>query len=223
MAGDYQTMYGRIGDEIQDATALLPQIQRAIQDAIAQYETNRFYFNQTIGTFNTVANQEYYGAAALADIPLLIEVDSLLVGISGSKSALQAEDFRQMDRVQNGVWKGPPRTFSYYNQQLRLFPIPDAVYPLTMSYHRRLPPLVAPTDTNAWMTDGEMLIRQTAKGILALDVLQEANIAQGAQILADKALSRLQLETRKRRSNPYLKTDLPLSEGGGDVHSGETW
>jgi hypothetical protein len=222
MAGDYGTMQVRIGDEIQDAVVLLPQIQNAIQDAIAQFEPNRFYFNQTIGTFNTTANREYYGAADFADIPLLIEVNSLLVGISGSKSALQAEDFRQMDRVQNGAWFGPPRAFAYYNQQLRLFPIPDAVYPLTMAYHHRLSPLVAPTDTNAWMTDGEMLIRQTAKGMLALDVLQEANIVQGAQVLADKALVRLQMETRKRRSNPYLKTDLPSRYGGGgDVHSGE--
>jgi hypothetical protein len=59
--------------------------------------------------------------------------------------------------------------------------------------------------------------------MLALDVLQEQNIAQGAQILADKALARLQMETRKRRSNPYLKTDLPVREGGGDVRSGDAW
>ena len=80
-----------------------------------------------------------------------------------------------------------------------------------------------PTDTNAWMVDGEMLIRQTAKGYLAIDVLQEPNIAQGAQMLADMALQRLQKETRKRRSNPLLKTDLPSRETMGDVRSGETW
>ena len=219
----YADMYNRIGDEIQDPAALLPQIQRAIQDAIALYEPNRFYFNQTVGTFPTTAGREYYGAADFADIPLLIEIDSLIGTISGSDYPLQAEDFRQMDRVQTGAWFGPPRAFAYYNQELRLFPIPDAVYPLTMAYHHRLSPLVNGTDTNAWMTDGEMLIRQTAKGILALDVLQESNIAQGAQILADKALARLQMETRKRRSNPYLKTDLPVGWGGGDVRSGEVW
>src|SRR5262252_6592341 len=125
----YADMYTRIGDEIQDST-LTTQVQRAIQDAIALYEPTRFYFNQTIASFSTVANQEYYGAADLADIPLTIEINSLLGTIGGSKFPLQAEDFRQMDRVQNGLWLGPPRTFAYYNQQIRLFPIPDQAYPL---------------------------------------------------------------------------------------------
>jgi len=218
----YADMYTRIGDEIQDST-LTTQVQRAIQDAIALYEPSRFYFNQTTGNFSTLAGQEYYGAADLADIPLLIEINSLMVAISGSKSALQAEDFRQMDRVQNGAWWGPPRSFAYYNQQIRLFPIPDQAYPMTMAYHHRLTPLVAGSDTNAWMVDGEMLIRQTAKAALALDVLQEPTIAQGAQILADKALVRLQMETRKRRSNIYLKTDIPRGWHAGDVRAGVVW
>jgi len=205
----YADMYTRIGDEIQDSS-LTAQVQRAIQDAIALYEPNRFYFNQTIASFSTVASQEYYGAADFADIPLLIEINSLIGTIGGSKFALQAEDFRQLDRVQNGLWLGPPRSFAYYNQQIRLFPIPDQAYPMTMAYHHRLTPLVGAADTNAWMVDGEMLIRQTAKAMLALDVLQEPAIAQGAQILADKALARLQMETRKRRSNIYLKTDVPV-------------
>jgi hypothetical protein len=215
-------MYGRIGDEIQDA-ALQTQVQRAIQDAIAVYEPTRFHFNQTTGTFQTVAGQEYYTGADFADIPLLIEIDSLLVSIMGVKSPLQANDYQEMNRVQNGAWYGPPRAYSYYGQQLRLYPIPDAVYPLIMSYHHRLTPLALAPDTNAWMTDGEMLIRQTAKSYLALDVLQEAGLAQGAQMLADMAFNRLRMETRKRRSNPLLKTDLPSHWSHGDVRSGEVW
>lgn len=222
MAATYSTMYTRIGDEIQDSS-LTAQVQNAIQDAIGTYERNRFYFNQTVATFSTVTNQEYYGAAALADIPLLIEIDSLLLTIMGVKTPIQAEDYRQVDRTQSGVWYGPPRAYSYYNEQIRLFPIPDAVYPVTMSYHHRLTPLVAGTDTNAWMTDGERLIRQTAKTFLAFDVLQEQNIAQSAQLLASIALDQLQMETRKRRSNDRLKTDLPYRYHYGHVYSGQTW
>lgn len=218
----YSDMYLRIGDEIQDSS-LTAQVQNAIQDAIGTYERNRFYFNQTIATFATVANQEWYTATDLPDIPRLIEIDSLQVTIMGVKTPIQAEDYRQVDRTQSGVWYGPPRVYSYYNEQLRLFPIPDQVYPLTMSYHHRLTPLVNPTDTNAWMTDGERLIRQTAKAMLAVDVLQEPNIMQGAQLLASMALDQLQMETRKRRSNDRLKTDLPYRYHYGHVYSGQTW
>lgn len=221
----YADMYTRIGDEIQDATALLPQIQNAIQDAIAFHERSKFYFNTDSNVaFSTVRGQEWYYSPA--DFPLnnsLVEIISMAVSISGVLCPLQAEDYEQLDRAQNGSITGPPRAFSYFAECVRLFPIPDAVYPVIFSFHSRLPPLVNPTDTNAWMTDAEMLIRQTAKVFLATDVLQEAGIAQGAQILADKALAQLQMETRKRRSNRYLKTDLPVREGGGDVRSGETW
>ena len=221
----YFDMYTRIGDEIQDAS-LTTQVQRAIQDAIAVYEPTRFYFNQTTATFATVPNQEFYTGSDFTDIPLLIEIDAFMVTIMGVKDPLQAEDYYEMTRAQNGTWYGPPRTYAYYNQQIRMFPIPDQAYPLTISYHHRLTPLVNPTDSNAWMVDGEMLIRQTAKSYLALDVLQEPNIAQGAQMLADMAFNRLRTETRKRRSNPFLKTDIPsllARRYGSDVRSGEVW
>jgi hypothetical protein len=218
----YADMYNRIGDEIQDAT-LTTQVQRAIQDAIGGFEHNRFYFNTARASFATVANQEYYGAADFADIPRLIEIISMMATINAVDFPLQAEDYRQMDRAQNSYYKGPPRTYAYYGEQIRLYPIPDQAYPLRMSYHYRLTPLVNAGDTNAWMTDAEMLIRQTAKGLLAIDVLQEPNIAAGAQILADKALAGLQMETRKRRSNDTLKTQLPRRWHYGDVRSGETW
>lgn len=218
----YQDMYDRIGDEIQD-TSISTQVKRAIQDAISLYEPTRFYFNQTQSSFSTVANQEYYTASDLADIPLLIEIDSLLRTNSGVKSPLQAEDFQQMDRAQSGAYFGPPRAFSYYNEQIRLYPIPDAVYVMSIAYHHRLTTLVLAGDTNAWMTDGEMLIRQAAKMLLALDVLQEPQIATNAAPLRDMALAKLEKETRKRRSNPRLKTDLPVTRPYFNIYSGESW
>ena len=112
------------------------------------------FTNQTIGS-STVANQEYYGAADFADIPLLIEINSLIGTISGSDYPLQAEDFSQMDRVQNGAWFGPPRAYAYYSQQIRLFPIPDAVYPMTMAYHHRLS-LCGAHRYQCLMTDGDV-------------------------------------------------------------------
>ena len=124
----YADMYTRIGDEIQDASLTI-QVQRAIQDAIAIFEPVRFYFNQTIGTFNTVANQEFYTGTNFTDIPLLIEVDSLLVTIMGVDKPVQAEDYYQMDRAQPGVLFGTPWAYSYYNEQIRMFPIPDQAYP----------------------------------------------------------------------------------------------
>lgn len=225
MAGDYGTMVALIASQVRD-TSIDTEIKQAIQDAISLYEPNRFYFNQVTdetAAFSTVANREYYDGTDLADIPLLVEINSMVMSINGIKIPMGAEDFRQMDRAQSGSLVGPPKAYAYYAQQIRLYPIPDAVYQIYMAYHHRLTPLVNDADTNAWMTDAEMLIRQSAKIILALDVMQEPNIATNAAPLRDAALARLEKETRKRRSNPRLKTDLPMSYRGGDVRSGEVW
>lgn len=210
MADDYISMINRIGDEVQDG-AIVSNFKNAIQDAIKLYRGTRFYFNQKTAPFNTVANQEYYAAADLADIPTLIEIDDAVITTNGVKVPMGKETFDNIDYWQSGASISLPRWLAYFGQQIRLYPIPDAVYPITMSYFYRLSTLSADGDTNAWMTDAEILIRQCAKRLLAVDVIQEAGIAAGAGPLEQQALDALLAETRRRRSVDRLRTDVPLS------------
>jgi hypothetical protein len=73
----YGTMKTRIADEFVNESITTAQIENAIKSAVKHYEREAFWFNQKVGTFATVAAQEYYTTAANADIPDIVRIDSM--------------------------------------------------------------------------------------------------------------------------------------------------
>ena len=219
MANDYAQIQARIADEIQ-RTDLTSQIVYAISDAIKHYERRRFYFNTTIGTFSTVANQEYYTSTDFADIATLVTIEDMTVTITTAKYPMTPMDFDMMDGLQTGAIIADPLSYAYYRQQIRLYPIPSAVRTITMAYVDKFAALSAGTDTNAWMTDGEELIRARAKKNIATDVLYDSNLAQVMDAREQSALAELLAENRRRMSNGVLRTDVPLRRQRFNIVSG---
>jgi hypothetical protein len=218
----YGAMQARIADDLIDVSVTNAQIKAAIQTAIKHYERKPFYFNQKIdGTFSTVATQEYYGAAALADIPNIVHVRSANVTINGSKRKLSPYDFQVVDDGQDGSVTGDPYAYTTFNQQIRLYPIPNNVFTVKMSYVYKLAALSADGDTNAWMTEAEELIRQAAKRRIALDNQGGAvEIAAGARILEDEAFDILEDETARRLPNLELKIPSMLPPSAFNIMNG---
>lgn len=212
-AATYGDMQTRILDEVRDQTgSLTSQVQKAIQTAIARSERERFYFNTKNGSFSLVGGQEFYGAADYPDIPLLITIDSpMKVTLDGgSLGDINVESPDRIDVLQSGMIQGDPRFFCYVNETLRFFPIPATGRTVSMrTYVFRFAALVNVGDSNAWMTDGEELIRQRAKYILAMDGLVEFEHAARGEKMAKEAFDLLRAETRRRRSSPRLVTELP--------------
>jgi hypothetical protein len=215
----YATMRSRIEGEIYDAT-ITTNVNEAIQTAIAFYERKKFWFNQVTGTFSTVASQEYYAAAANSDIPDLIEIQSMTVTNSSIKYPVHSASFTDIDAWQNAAMTGLPTDFAYFNEQIRLYPIPDAVYTVTMAYHKRFATLSADADSNVWTTDAELLIRTRAKRELSLHKLWDAEMYARLKPAEDEVLEALEAETRRRMSNQRLRTDYPTARGGFDYRIG---
>jgi hypothetical protein len=173
VAWDYGTLQSRIADEIARSD-LTSQIQGAIKDAIRHYERTRFYFNETTNNFNTVAGQEYYGAAALADIPNMIAIDSMKIAVNGGDYTLRRYDFDHIEEISDPVTSsGDPDAYCYFNKQIRLYPIPNSAATITVAYHKRFSELSASGDTNPWVDDAEELIRTRAKRNLYLHVIRD--------------------------------------------------
>lgn len=201
--GDMQTA---IADQLVDSALTVAQIKAAIQSAIKHYERKPFYFNQKkAATFSTVASQEYYGTAANADIPYIIKFESFQIGTY--KSTVRATDHAAIEASQSGSITGQPNAYAYYEQKIRLYPMPDAVYTATLSYIYRLTALSADGDTNAWVEDAEELIRQSAKRILALDILHADDIAQRCWNREKEVFDELEAENRRR--NPVTTLQVP--------------
>lgn len=175
-----------IADDIDDTTGEYgAQITTAIQAAQRYCERSTYYFNETRDeTFVTINGQEWYGAADNANIPTLIRIEAAYSEDSNGQRV-------KLDRVQpkeiellsdNSATTGEPYCWTYFNQQIRLYPIPGAaVFTIRLQLGLyRLAPLVNSGDTNAWLSEAYDLMKARAKYILCKDTLKDPGPAAEA-------------------------------------------
>lgn len=196
MAGDYGSMQARIADELARSD-LTSQIKLAILSAITNYQRERFYFNESRSlTFSTVDSQEFYTSSDLASIPNLIDIDEIIfTQNSTNRYPLLRATMEQLDwwSINPTSTTSLPTNFCYYAQQIRLYPIPNGVYTVRIESTVRLTPdpLSLDADTNAWMTDGEEMIRQRAKADINCNVIRDPDCLSEARGFAQMSQSYL--------------------------------
>jgi hypothetical protein len=187
-------MQNRIADDLV-RDDLSTQIKNAINDAIELQEGERYSFNERRYLINTVSGQEYYDLVAPTlltvaggAVPLgetVIEFDSITTTVSNWPYRLYPRTQQWFDDYAGPTYLGQPDSYALFNQQMRIFPIPDAgsPYPMVISCLARIGPnpLVNDADTNAWMTDGAALIRAQAKMLLCRDVIRDPEGLAAAQ------------------------------------------
>ena len=193
---DLATLKSRIASDLV-RTDLTSQIAYAINDAIAEYQGRRFSFNQTRGTFSTVAGTDFY-----TTIPTdIAELDTVSLTVSGDTRPIRPASHDQLERlVTNTTSRGQPSLYAWYAEKLRLYPVPDAVYTVTLSYLQKIAAPSTDGTSNEWTTEAEQLIRACAKRILCRDVLRDQEAAMAAaeaEAIAFRRLKReaLQLDT----------------------------
>lgn len=185
-------------------TDLSVQIANAVNDAIKFYGRERFWFNQSRNiTFITVDGQDAYGAPDQVLIPSLIKIDDIF--FSDEKCPLDrysATDFEMM--TGGSTANGRPCAYTYTDNQIFLYPTPNAAYTLRLYAHYRLP-VLADGDTNAWTDDAEELIRTHAKQILYLDSLEDDQGAARMGVKIPELLSVLRAETSARMGTGRIR------------------
>lgn len=207
---DLGTMKTRIAREIV-RDDLSTEIGEAIATAVETWAGQRFWFNEKRFALATVADQEYYAMSALtlADGTALetgeglIEIDSFTLTYSGEPYPLCARTQAYMDEMQSPAttYTGQPVAYAIYEDKIRLHPIPDAAYDCTISGLATLPTLSSDGATNAWMTNGEALIRQQAKLIIYRDITRDPD----GVALAERGLAEA-LENLRRRTFAKVAT-----------------
>jgi hypothetical protein len=164
----------RIADEI-NRTDLTTQIGYAVSDAIKLYQARRFRFNQARSSFSTTNGAEFYTTSTIPDD--IAEIDSLRLTVNGRYVTLDRWSFRVMEDVASTTsTEAQPRAWAWYAQQIRLYPIPDAAYTLTISYLQKIDE-PAEGASNVWTDEAGALIRHAAKRIVLADVLQDGQAA----------------------------------------------
>lgn len=175
-----------IANEVDDTTGEYgAAIITAIQAAQRYCERSTYYFNETRDqTFVTVNGQQWYGAADNANIPTLVRIVALWSeDSSGQRIQLERVTPEEIESVSdNSASNGEPYCWTYFNQQIRLYPIPGAeVFTMRLQLGPyRLAPLVNNEDTNAWLAEAYDLMKARAKYILQKDILKDASLAMEA-------------------------------------------
>jgi len=203
-------MQTRITDEIV-RDDLASQIKNAINTAITTWEGIRFSFNEATYLQTTAHGIEFYpfggggsltyrdGTTALGTGETMLEIDSITATVNNTFYPLTPRTKQWFDRnsAPASQYMGQPDSYAVYaDGTLRLFPVPDATYSLTIYGMRRLPPspLTLDTDTNSWMTEGEALIRQQAKYIIYRDVVRDPD----GKALASEGIQEAQWQLERK-------------------------
>lgn len=195
---------GYLTDKIADELArpdLASAIQDKITESIATYQPERFLFSESRDiTFSTVAGQEFYTAADNPAIPLLQAFDYVILYIGSIPWPIARRTDVEIEVLnQNGLMRGQPWNWSYFNLQLRLGPVPDTVYPMRIAAHRNVAaPATPDTVGNPWMSGiAERLIRSRAKYEIFTHIIRNMDQAQVMAAAVTDAFDTLKGQTNR--------------------------
>jgi hypothetical protein len=191
-------MKARIESELARGTTLTSQIASAINDAIAAYRDERFFFtdSRTI-TFSTVSGQEFYSSTDAAAIATIRRFDYIGVYIGDQFNRLEYHTPAEMEWLSTGLTaSGAPFDYTFYQRQIRLYPTPDAVYTVRVGASVSVAAPASDSETdNPWMVEAERLIRSRAKAEIALHVMRDTELAQTMTAALEEAYDQLKGET----------------------------
>jgi len=192
-------MKARVADELARSD-LTSQIASAIGDAVAAYQTERFFFNESRDvTFPTVPGQEFYTAADNPNIPDLLAIDYVALQVGSVTRLVAAYRPDVIENVANaGTHIGEPYAYCTYDRKLRLYPVPAQAWTVRIAGQIKIAVPASDDDaSNAWMNEAERLIRARAKMELAIHVLRDYDLA--AAMAAAVAEAETQLKGRSNR------------------------
>jgi hypothetical protein len=204
---DFITMVNRIAAELRRSN-MTAEIKSAINDAINREASLRFFFNEVRGesdgySFPTVVGQEYYPDLGF------VEVDAMYYYIGQSRYDITPWNDLEANRVARGgpILTSQPEMFSRAAQKFRIYPIPNQIITIYVDGYGRLTPtpLVADNDTNAWMTDAELLTRARAKAILLKDVIRDYGEATVLESIAADYRTSFMDQTTLNNSTSTMK------------------
>jgi hypothetical protein len=195
-----------IADDIDDTTNEYGNaILKAVQGAQRDCERFTFYFNETRDkSFSTLAGRGIYTGADLSDIASLVRIQAaFLVDAAGQVTSLSPRSPEELELLSdNSAASSQPTGYTYFDQAIRLYPVPDAAYTVRLQLGPyRLAPLSQPTDSNAWLEEAYDLLKARAKYRLFKNTLKDANLAAEALNDWNEQFALLKAETSSRNGS----------------------
>lgn len=214
MANTYIDLINAIADESRRPIASYrTKIEQCVTDAIAQCETETYWFNDEQAlTFTTVADQSAYDDSDLSTIPFLIEIENvgLTIGSGDVRDLTKVawQDFENL--VAMGITTGQPSQYAYAFKKLHLYPVPNDAWTVTIAANYALDQLEDDADANCWtiVKEGGLLVRYRAAALFYGTHLRLADRAASFENLANREVSRLTAATSRRQATGRIRPSL---------------
>lgn len=198
----------RIREDINRGTDYDARIKRAIADAIRFYRSKRLGFNIKRAYAVLTSGNEY------VSLPTdWIEADLLRLDKDDDREVMEEVTYDWIeDENVAGDQRGRPMKYAIQHRTLRLYPIPDQTYTLMFSFQYELKDVsVSASDnaTNAWLEEGEELIRKHAMSDLYVLYIDGPESIQKGQLLrtecSDYILPVLEAQAAREQSSGRIK------------------
>ncbi|WP_142416135.1 hypothetical protein [Bartonella massiliensis] len=200
----FDSMIALIQDEIDDTTAEYSlQIQDSIFTALRLCEREPFFFNEKQErTFKTQSGKTWYGP----EEGVFIESEKTLEGVFFAvKNATQTKlFFKPLEALHQQYGRHPelgtPFFYTYSEQKIGLFPTPESIETIQLSYAPiHLADEQLKEDNNPWFIYAFDLIKARAKYELYKNILKDPEYAAVSFRDFQEQLQALRIETSRRK------------------------
>lgn len=202
-------MKSHIADDLDDTSSTYQtQIARAITRAIEHLKKTRFAFNEsrTIEITTVIGQSDYSvddAANALSDV---IKIDGMfLTDTGGQVTPIRPITPQQMQvLLDNSAANGEPYNYTFYANAIRIYPLPDAAYTLTLMAWYRLAAPSSDGSSNAWTNEAYDLVKARALYYLATNTLRDTDLAAMARLAETEAEEALIREMSNRYGTGFI-------------------
>lgn len=161
-------------------------VELQIQNAVEFYANQVFWFNEGNYTFTTSSSQAAYPWPSD-----FMAAEFMQVSYGGANFQVEPKPYQWIAELDNGKVFSVPAAYAMFNQNFRLFPVPNASYTIVLDYQKRLPTLSVSTDSNAWTTYGQDLIIARVEKVLHARKYRNPEMAQMCAQAEQDALTAL--------------------------------
>lgn len=178
-------------------------VAEAITHAIGHLQTEGFFFQQVRSlSFDTIVGQAWYDEDDDPDIPKFASFKSLrmTVGTTGRDIERQTDIATFELLVANATANSKPFSFIYRNEEIGLYPKPDAIYTMTVvggSFPDA--PATGGEADNVWMTKGYQVVMYSALEWLARVRIRDYEYANEMLAMANDMKNRLSIKRNRRQ------------------------
>lgn len=192
----------RVLESLPAGSVSVRQIGQHVDDAIARYDRERFFFNIGSAVSATVTGQAAVAAPARLKAEDLVQIQQGGSVYPLVKLTRDGPDERRLASPTTGQ----PQAYAWGGgETLELWPTPNAVFSLVATGVYAQPPLANDAASNAWTTEGGELIAACARKTLFRDVLSDGGRALAALQAEEEALLSLRSQTVRRLNTGVMR------------------